>query len=298
LIKSGVGLDDDSVKKGINWLLSVRSDTDRAWGSRKGIDSAVLPTCFALMALTEAYKAGMEECKQTIDESLKFLIEKCHHSEGYFGDPGPLEGIQTIYAVLALQAARACQLNPYIDKEKEAIRWLLENPDKARKMVEWYVEIDSYYLDANYNYLFLTDSLLIRALSGSQVKEHRRSELARDTMADMKDKMDPCGGFYGYRIFSWATAKAIFSMSKAKNEYGEFPVRRPEYSGTKIGHILMGFIFVLLISVVVLTLKDMFNLLQAGTFFILMIASLFAYDKIGERTFKELSQMTFSLYKK
>jgi len=298
LIKGGVGVHDESVKKGVNWLLSSRNDREQAWGSREGVSSAVLPTCFALVALIEAYKAGMKECKDPITEGLKFLIEKCHHNEGFFGEPGTLEAIQTIYTVLVLQAARACQLNPYIEKEKEAIEWLLENPDKARKMVEWFVEIEPDDGAGNYSYLFMTESLLIRILTGSQFREHRKSELAQDTMTDLKDKMDPSGGFYGYRVFSWATAKFLCAMSEAKHEYSEFPSRRPEYSGTKVGHILMIFILLLLGSVVFLTVRGAFNLLQAGLFVILMLASLLAYDKIREKTFRELSQKIISQFGK
>lgn len=298
LIKGGVGSDDESLENGINWLLSARSDTDGGWGCRKGAISAVLPTCFALMALTAAYKAEIKDFEEPINEGLKFLVENNHKSEGYFGDSGPLEGVQTIYAVLALQAARNCELNSYIKKEKVAIRWLLENPDKARKMVEWFVEIDPHHADANYTYLFMTESLLVRVLSESLSREHRKSELARDTMSDLKDKMDPSGGFYGYRIFSWATAKVLCSMSRAKNEYVEFPTRRPEYSGTKVGHILMFFILVLLGAVIYLTRNDMFNSLQAGVFVILMLASLLAYGRIRETTFKELLQKIISLFGK
>jgi hypothetical protein len=298
LIKGGVGLHDESIKKALNWLVSLRNDLDGGWGSRKGVVSAVLPTCFVLMALIEAYKAGMEEYKNMISEGLKFLIEKCHHNEGYFGDPGPLEGIQTIYAILSLQAARGCQLNPYIEKEKEAISWLLENPDKARKMVEWFVEIDSIDPGCNYSYLFMTESLLIRVLTESPYREHRKSELARDVMIDLKDRMDPSGAFYGYRIFTWATAKVLCSMSKAKQEYLKFPLRRPEYSGAKVGHILMIFIMLLLCAVVFLTIHSSFELLHAGVFVILMLAALLAYDKIREKTFKELSQKIISQFGK
>jgi len=298
LIKGGVGVHDESVVKAIAWLLSTRNDLDGAWGTRQKVSSSVLPTCFALMALVEAYKAGMKECKDPIAEGIEFLVEKCHHNEGFFGDQGPLEGIQTVYAVLALQAARGCQLNPYIDKEKTAIEWLLENPDKARKMVEWFVEIDPDDDGGNYSYLFITESLLIRILTDSQFREHRKSELARYTMIDLKDKMDPSGGFYGYRVFSWATAKVLWALSKARHEYSVFPSRSPEYPGAKVGHILMIFILLLLGSVVFLTVQGSFGFLHASVFVILMLASLLAYGRIREKTFRELAQKIISQFGK
>lgn len=296
LIKAGTGIDEDPIKNAVDWLLGLRN-TDNGWGYRRNSTSGSIPTCFALMALMEAYRAGMDQCKQSIINGLEFLVEKCGNEDGSFGNPGPLRAVHTIYATLVLQAARRCQLSPYLAKEKGAIGWLLEHPDDARKLVEERVTIDpSGRFD--YGFLFMTDSLLIKVLTGSEFKEHRNSGLAREAMISLRDKMDESGGFYGYRVFSWSTAKVLSALGMVRSQYQEFPNRNPEYSGPKAGNFLFGFAILVSVAVVYLTVEDRFQLLHAAIFIFLMLALLLAYGRIGEKTFKELVQGVFNILKK
>jgi len=296
LIKAGIGVNEEPVENAVDWLIAIRNE-DKGWGSRRGSPSALIPTCLALIALLEAYRARMNRCKQPITDGLAFLVGKYHKAEGSFGDPGPLKAVHTIYATLVLQAARGCELSPYLEKEKGAIGWLLEHPDEARKLVEERIKIDpSGRFD--YGFLFMTDSLLIKVLTGSAYKEHRNSALARNAIISLRDKMDESGGFFGYRVFSWSTAKVLSALSIASSRYHEFPKRRPEYSGLKAGNFLLAFAVLLSIAVVYLAINKSFNMLHAVLFIFLMIASLLGYGKIGEKTFKELVQSVLNILRK
>jgi hypothetical protein len=286
LIKAGTGVDTEPVKNAVQWLLAVRN-ADSGWGYRRGSPSAPTPTCFALMALIEAHKAKMEECRQPVIDGLDFLVGKHRNAAGSFGPAGPLEAVHTIYATLVLQAARRCELSSYSDREEEAIQWLREHPDEATKLVEERIMIDA---DGRYNYdfLFMTHSLLIRVLAGSRDKEDQNSALARGTLITLRDRMHPSGGFYGDRVFVWSTAKVLSALSMAVSHFQAFPDRSPEYSGVKAGTLVWVFAILLSAFVVYLTVKGSFELLHAGIFIFLMLALLLAYGMIGEKTFKEL----------
>lgn len=286
LIKAGTWVNKEPVKNAIDWLLAIRNE-DNGWGYRRDTPSEPMPTCFALMALLEVYNAKMEECQQPAIDGLKFLVGNYCNTTGSFGAEGPLEAVNTIYAALVLQEARRCELSSYFNKEERAIEWLLTHPDKARKLVEGRIMIDT---DGrfNYDFLFMTHSLLIRVLAGSVHKEHQNSKLARETLITLGDKMDPSGGFYGDRVFSWSTAKVLSALSMAVSHFQEFPERSPEYSGLKAGILVWIFAILLSAFVVYLTINESFKLLHAGVFIFLMLASLLAYGMIGEKTFKEL----------
>jgi hypothetical protein len=225
-------------------------------------------------------------------------VDRCRTPSGSFGAPGPLEAVHTIYVVLVLQASRRLDLSPYLAAEKAAIEWLLAHPDEATKLVEERMTIDPGSGRFNYGLLFMTDSLLIRALAGSAHAEHRNSELARAAMISLRDRMDPEGGFYGSRVFSWSTAKALSALSAALSQFQEFPRRRPEYTGARIGHFVLGFAALLSLVVVYLTVNQGFHLLQAVILMFLMLSSLVAYGAIGERTFKELVKADLRLLRK
>lgn len=61
---------------------------------------------------------------------------------------------------------------------------------------------------------------------------------------------------------------------------------------------MMIFILLLLGSVVFLTVQGSFGFLHASVFVILMLASLLAYGRIREKTFRELAQKIISQFGK
>lgn len=296
LIKAGRGIEDEVVKNAVAWILTTRNE-DKGWGYRHSLPSSLTATCSALMALLEACRAGLETLRLEISAGLGLLISKFRNNDGSFGEPGDLRAVHTIYATLVLQAARGCQLNPYSKEEMQAIAWLREHPDDAQRLVEERILVDPGDGRGNYGFLFMTDSLLIRVLVGSEDQKYRSSKLARDAMLSLSAKMDPDGGFYGNRVFSWATAKALSALSVARTEFSDFPRRRPEFAGRKVGHFILGFAVLLMLAVVYLAATDNLGLLAAGLFMFLMLACLVAYGAIRERTFKELVKPIVKVWK-
>ena len=298
LIKAGVGVEDEQVKNGVRWLLSLRKEEDgyTAWGFRRGTSLDLMPSVISLLALMEAYRAGLTECREPIEMGMKYLLERCRNNSGSFGAPGHLEAVHTIYAAMALQTAGQCKdLRCYSRRDEEgAIEWLLNHPNEARKLVEENILIVPKDEQGNYGFLFMTDALLIKVLMNS---EFRTSKLAREALMSLREKRVDEGGFYGYRVFSWSTAKAISALSVAVPHFQEFPERQPEYVGIKSGHFILSFHVILAGMLVYLTKIGELTFGHIVIFMALMIGTLLAYGKIGEITFKELFKILVNVFK-
>jgi hypothetical protein len=261
-----------------------------------------MPTCFALIALLETHEACSDDCKKQTQDSLNWLVETCYNTggdedRGSFGPAGPLRGVHTIYAGLVIQAARQAGIGAHLNEENQAIQWLLRHPDHAIRLREEWVGIDTATAggteSGNYGFMFMTDTLLIRLLMGSENANYRGSKLAYDAMHSLKDKVDEnSGAFYGSRVFSWSTAKAVSALSvlqkHAGSEFPAFPQRAPEYKGGKTGPVIVALAVTLSLIGFYLTKEGKFGLLEFSFFSGMMLAALVAYRAIGEKTFKEL----------
>ncbi len=111
LIKAGKGIADPPVKLALDWLLARRNETTHGWGYARGKTEALMPTCFALSALLEAFDAQSGAYQAEITSGLHFLVNTYFNTggsevHGSFGETGPLQGVHTIYAALVLQIAR------------------------------------------------------------------------------------------------------------------------------------------------------------------------------------------------
>ncbi len=307
LIKAGKGIDEHPIQLAFSWLLARRNENTKGWSYAQDKPEALMPTCFALIALLDAYDAYPGAYQSQIAESLQHLVAVYYHDggdevRGSFGDPGPLQGIHTIYAALVLQIARNNTVSQYWEQEKQAIEWLLRNPDKAIRLQEEWVEIDQKTKIANgqtggYGFMVMTDTLLMKLLLGSENLDDKKSALAREAMHSLKDKIDDStGAFYGPRLFSWATAKAVSALAvlqkHAGMEYPDLPARIPESRSEtgswKIGPVIIGFATVLSGLGFYLMINEKFGLLAFSFFVVMMLAALLAYGAIGEKTFKEL----------
>lgn len=289
LVKAGIAVDQEPVEKAVEWLLATQKQ-DSGWGYSRGSPSMLMPTCFALMALFEVCRAGLTKCAAPATAGLELLVQRYHRNDGSFNESDSRRAVHTIHVVLVLQLARRCRLSTFADEEKQAIEWLRGHPDDARRLEEERITIDERTGRANYGFLVMTDSLLIRILLSSIEEEQRTSELARGAMISLRDKMDPSGsgGFYGYRVFSWSTAKVLSALSVASSQYQELPTRRPEYPGPKAGGLV--FVLAVLLCSYVAYLSVINRLNAGGVFFFIfaMLALLLTYGRIGEKTFKEL----------
>ncbi|HXQ24478.1 MAG TPA: prenyltransferase/squalene oxidase repeat-containing protein [Candidatus Acidoferrales bacterium] len=288
LIKSGIGPTDEPVAAALEWIQGMRN-ADGSWPYRRAAPSALMPTCFALLALVEAYRAGDQSLKSVIEAGLDRLVARFRQSSRAFGQPGPLEAVHTIYATLVFQAARRADLSRFNRQEVEAISWLRQHPNQATRLVEERMEIDPNG-PGDYGFLFMTDALLIRVLAGAATQEPRNSELVRGALMGLAGKTDESGGFYGYRVFSWSTAKAISALCVAGAEYQDFPKQSPEYTGLTVGPFILAFALLLAVFVTYLSSVERFSFSTALSFMFLMLAALFGYGKLGEKTFAELVQ--------
>ncbi len=294
LIKAGRAVDAELVKESVQWLLATQNtgDVDQGWGYRRDVTSSITTTCYALLALLEAHRAGATQCRPSIERGLAYLVDRCRNDDGSFGTQGPLIALHTVCAALVLQTARRQELGNVrsVNSEKAALEWLRRNPDSANRLVEEQILIDAQPGGAgNYGFLFMTDSLVLRALMGSVHVEHHHCELANSALLALKDRWDNSGGgFYGPRVFSWSTAKALSALSDISVQ--EFPERKPEREpGFTVGQIVMvAFALLLLGSVLYLTVLKSFELLHAVFFSVLILALLLASRLIGEKTFAEL----------
>lgn len=316
LIKAGKGIDEHPMRMALVWLLGRRNESTKGWSYARGKPDALMPTCFALNALLDAYDAYPGAYQTQIQESLQHLVETYYHDggdevRGSFGAPGPLQGIHTIHAALVLQIARANNLSRYPEQEKQAIEWLLRNPDKAIRLREEWVEIDQTQVTdgqtGGYGFMVMADTLLMKLLLGSESIDDKKSALAHEAMHSLKDKIDEStGAFYGPRLFSWATAKALSALAvmqkHAGAEYPDLPARTPESrsesGGLRAGPVIIGFVTLLSGLGFYLMLNDKFGLLEFSFFVVMMLAALLAYGAIGEKTFSELFGSVGGLLKK
>jgi hypothetical protein len=301
LIKAGKSADEPQVKTALAWI-SALQNSDYGWGYRRHTSSALMPTCFALATLITAHKADPESQKpDQILSGLRYLVKKHQTPRGSFGEQHPLEAVHTIYATIVLQSARVANIGANPGAEEKALQWLLDNPDAASQLREEKMAIDPEQGRFDYSFLFMTDSLLLKVLTGSLNSAHRESQLALDALMRLRDKRDSGGGFYGYRVFSWSTAKAISALAAAKTHYPRFPTREPETAVTAAPAIRawmpLIFLLVFLIALIWLTQIGGFNTAQFIILILLLLAALLAYGFLSEGSFTELFRSALDLFK-
>jgi hypothetical protein len=301
LIKAGKSAEEPQVKAALGWI-SALQNSDHGWGYRRDTPSALMPTCFALATLITAYKADPKSLKSDqIVSGVRYLVEEHQTLRGSFGKQHPLEAVHTIYAAMVLQSGRRANIGPNPDAEEKALQWLLDNPDAASQLREEKMLIDPEQGRFDYSFLFMTDSLLLKVLTGSSNPAHRESELARDALLRLRDKRESDGGFYGYRVFSWSTAKAISALAAAKTHYPKFPTREPEVVGTSESAsktwMPLIFLVVFLGAMIWLTQMGGFNTAQFIILILLLLAALLAYGLLSEGSFAKLFESTLHLFK-
>lgn len=294
LIKSGHGVDEPVIAKAVNWLLSIRRPSGMwGFGAAADSDSDFLPTCISSMALLDACGAaprsmqdayGYDDC---VLPAVRAVLDR-QQADGCIGQDTRLAAAHTIYAVLLLQKVRRCGKPAFLDQERRALDWLLQHQDAANKLVEEQVILSPEQPDANYYFLYMTDTLLARALSAATDQRHCESKLVTDTLIGIKDRLDLNGGAFGSRIFSWSTAKTTTALAVVARSHRDFPKREPEIPGLRVGPILVGFATLLALAVIVLSITGDFGPIQSVVLMFLMLAALLAYGRIGEQTFSKI----------
>ena len=304
LLAAGISANDSVISKAVKWLIKNQDKESCGWSYFVGKSVEILPTCFALLTLINVYKNSNELDTNVITRSIDHLINSHFNvegncSRGSFGVDANLLASNTLYCILTLQSSRLCNVGSYSTQEDAAIAWLLRNPDRALRQMEAWVDIDG----GGYGYTIMADTLLIRALMGSNKEANLKTILFKEAMKSLKDKVDDISGaFYGYRAFSWSTAKAISALSMLRTPGGwsetEFPSRSPEYEGKKTGPTIIWFAVGLAALGTGLMAFEKFNIIGFIFYIALFLGVMTAHNKLSEKTFKEVLLAAINTVKK
>lgn len=293
LVLARGGASDPTVQAAIAWLLAVRHP-DGSWGAGPGAPGRIMPTCQALLGLQAAEARSAPEAtpgpiRDAVKAGVDYLLNQCRRKGGFFDAtafPTLLTSPHTIYALMVLQAARSRGLITDPGPERRAVGWLLAHQDEARRLVAEEFELDP---DNSYLFLYVTDSLLVRVLAASDVAGVADSLLYRAALYSVKDRIEPShGGCYGYRLFTWSTARSLSAMSAVAPTQAEFPERPAEYTGRKPRVLLTGVMVAILVLGAVLGFTKHFSTEIAGLFFAIILVILVINGVIGEKTFAAL----------
>lgn len=294
LFKTGEQKEHDAANRGIQWLLPLQC-SDYGWPYHRNGSSEVISTCFALDAMLEAHLAGTRGIDDSIKKGLGFLLSR-QEADGSFGS-GHLVGVSTVFVTRVLQRARGYGLPVHLEEEKKAIKWMLLNGDEVIRSEEVRIPIDPVG-KADYNFLFINDTMLINVLMNSNSKDHGTSKLALKALNRLKSRIARDGGISGPRVFSWSTAKAMSALTAAQKVYKELPTTPPELPGVRGSYVFLSFAFVLVGIVTYLSSTNSLGVYATSVFIILLLAVLLVLGFIGEKTFKEILQGFGSPWKK
>ena len=295
LMLAGTPPDDPMVTSAVSWLLNARNGGG-TWGCSRSTPARILPTCQAMLGLMAV------RAQTPVDDSPEFttmtaaladgvnLLLQNQSRSGFFSATdvaSHLAAPHTIYAVLVLQRARKIGIHSDSKPERRAIDWLLASQDDARRLVSERIELAP---DNGYDFLYVTDSLLIGMLHDSDRKGDREGVLYTAALYSVKDRIEPGrGACYGYRSFTWSTARAISGISAAAASLTSFPDRRAEYHARTVasGWLTAAMLALLALSTI-LGLTGTFSAQLAGFFSLMVFVLLFVSGKIKAPLFERL----------
>jgi prenyltransferase beta subunit len=287
LVLADVDRTDPMITGAVRWLFEVQND-DGGWGPTRGKPTQMLPTCQALLGLL-AVRDRDDSVAPGITRGLAYVIG-CQRRAGFFGCdeiPSHLAAPHTIFALLVLQAARDQGMVSDAKSEERGIDWLLASQDDAKRLVCEKIELTP---DNHYDFLYVTDSLLIRVLNNSRRKDDRNSILYRASLYSVKDRIEPeRGACFGYRPFTWSTARAIVGMSAAATTETTFPSRPAEYSvGSGARWVLSVLMLLILGGAAALAFFGSFSAQVFGFFALVVLVLLLLSRVISVAVFERL----------
>ena len=294
LVLADIERSDPMITRAVDWLVEVQND-DGGWGPTRGKPTQMMPTCQALLGLLAVHHPG-GEVPPTLTRGLEYVIG-CQRDAGFFGCDeiaSHLAAPHTIYGVLVLQTARAQGILRGSKSEEKGIDWLLASQDDAKRLVCENIELTP---ENQYDFLYVTDSLLIRVLNNSKRKADTKSLLYRASLYSVKDRIEPAhGACFGYRPFTWSTARAITGMSAAATTETTFPSRPAEYSvGPRVRWWLTVAMLLILGGAAVLAFAGAFSAQAFGFFALVVFVLLLLSRVIGVDLFERLVQSVISI---
>jgi prenyltransferase beta subunit len=289
LILADVERSDPMIKRAVHWLFDVQNDAG-GWGPTRDKLTQMLPTCQALLGLLAAHDPN-EKPAPEITRGLDYVLA-CQRPGGFFGCDdiaSHLAAPHTIFAILVLQAARSLGVVSNSKSEERGIDWLLASQDDAKRLVCETIELSP---ENQYPFVYVTDSLLIRVLNNSKRKADRESLMYRASLYNVKDRIEPAeGACFGYRTFTWSTARAIEGMSAAATTQTTFPSRPAEYSaGPRLRWWLTLMMLVVLAVAALLAFSETLSPWAAGVILVIVFTLLLVNRVIGTDVFERLVQ--------
>jgi prenyltransferase beta subunit len=289
LVLADIERDDPMITGAVDWLIDVQNE-EGGWGPTRDKPTQMLPTCQALLGLLAVHDQD-DEIPPSIARGVEYVLG-CQRPAGFFGCDeiaSHLAAPHTIYALLVLQAARAQGIVSDSKSEEKGIDWLLASQDDAKRLVCEPIELTP---ENRYDFLYVTDSLLIRVLNNSKRNTDAKSLLYRASLYSVKDRIEPAkGACFGYRPFTWSTARAIAGMSAAATTETTFPSRPAEYSvGPRVRWWLTALMLLILGGAAVLAFFGTFSPQVFGFFALVVFVLLLLSRVIGVDLFERLAQ--------
>jgi len=214
--------------------------TDGGWPLHRGGASTLLATATTLLALIKAeiYNFTDDDMRAMLDKGITALLGNFFNVQaGYFGRTVGLEAAHTVYGVMVLQELRTgLKIEKYQHQERQALDWLLANPEKALSLAEEYLVIQPSQRNKrsqNYPFFYTMDALLVRIFSVAG-KEFMNNELGKMAMRSLTSKVDEqSGGVYGLHKYTWAAAYAIYALTPAQLHQQSLPSMKPQFRGLR-----------------------------------------------------------------
>lgn len=293
VVRSDPGENVDCVSAAVRWLLGARN-AEGLWGYGGGRtqQTSLVATCCATEALIAACRGSDEKCEADAVAAIAGLAKTTRQADGSFGSPGPFQAAHTMHAVLLLQKARECNVSIPAGVEDEATRWLVRRPpEDVLKMVEEQIELDPGHPVASYGFLHVPDTLAIRVLAEAQIEEGlrpQRDRLYAEAVSSINARGSDDGGFYGQRVLSWSTARAMAALWAARD------YEPPQKAGPQQGRdpYIIRAVLVALFMVLAAGLGG-YAVGMAGAAVVAMVVVLFALTLVGFGVFSEKGLVDF-----
>ena len=289
LIKKGEDPREIPVKTAIEWLKKIRSK-DKFWGFAPDLPSNAIATCFVCLAILEEIGTDPGQINKAFMTETLTALAATKNSDRSFGS-ADLQAVTTMYAGLVMQAARSRQLHVTQDVENNCIQWLRDHPDPALRRVEQPIVLvgDASDRVRNYEFVHMTESLLLKLFVGADKPSLLDSPLARSAFRRLKDSLRDDGAFYGPRVTSWATAHALSALAVASSAIKMFPDRPSEAKQIKLKGLVIGSAIVVVALSSFFQWKAMFGTGYAITLNVVFLVMLLVSDLIHEDSFVRLS---------
>jgi hypothetical protein len=219
--------------RGLIWLLGAQNE-DGGWGYTHGVESRLLPTCFALQVLLNAYDAQQGRAEEWFKKAIRGAVSCIcappfsDDEDGSFGGPDELRWPHTLLALKTLKTAVRLGIG---DCRPERIRdgdsWV-EQAETAPRWANETIELEKDGQKSAYQFTHVTPALCLDLL-GSDLQPGKKlspasGRLAVKSLRLLERSHDPqTHGFGAIRPVSWATAKSMMGISSILPAVAEWP---------------------------------------------------------------------------